>query len=125
MMPKISVLFGWLLVIWAALSNAGGSVAMKYFHRANGDTTLADIGINWNLRYLALALLCYISSFVAYVFVLKFVPVSVAYPLITGLSILMILSITSVFLGEDLSGTMVAGSVLIVMGVFLIGGPSK
>ena len=112
------------MLILAALSNVGGSVAMKYFHQTKLDVALGNMVQNPNLKYLAIALLCYASSFVAYVCVVKVIPVSIAYPLITGLTILMLLAVARLILGENLSGSMILGSAFIVVGVFLIGGPN-
>lgn len=123
-MPKIPIFFGWMMLILAALSNVGGSIAMKYFHQTKLDVALEDMAHNPNLKYLAIALLCYASSFIAYVFVVKVIPISIAYPLITGLTILMLLAVARLLLGENLSGSMIIGSAFIIVGVFLIGGPN-
>jgi undecaprenyl phosphate-alpha-L-ara4N flippase subunit ArnE len=119
-LPEVSKTLGWCMLVWAALSNVGGSVAMKFFHRAKGETL--ELGLNANLKYLAIALFCYVSSFAAYLVVLKVIPVSIAYPLITGLTIMMVLAVARAFLGEALSTTMILGSAFIVVGIALIGG---
>lgn len=124
-MPEISKFFGWCMLAWAALSNVGGSVAMKYFHRAKAEAAASDLLLSPNLKFLAAALFCYASSFVAYLIVLKVIPVSVAYPLITGLTILMLLGFAGAVLGETVTLPMALGSACIVLGIFLIGGQAS
>ena len=122
-MPEISKFFGWCMLIWATLSNVGGSVAMKYFHQTRSDVATTQMSLmNPDLKYIGVALICYISSFVSYFIVLKVIPISIAYPIITGLTILMVLGVANSLLGEQLSISMAVGAAFIVVGIFLIGG---
>ena len=57
---------------------------------------------------------------VAYLMALRNVPVSLAYPLTTGLAMLGIMLGGSVFFGETITITKVAGTILIVIGAVLL-----
>ena len=96
---------------------------MKYFHQTRSDVATTQMSLmNPDLKYIGVALICYISSFVSYFIVLKVIPISIAYPIITGLTILMVLGVANSLLGEQLSISMAVGAAFIVVGIFLIGG---
>lgn len=69
--------------------------------------------------YLAAAILLYATTILLWVYVLKTLPLSAAYP-ITALAFIIVPILSSVILGEKLTLQAAAGSLLIVSGIAVI-----
>lgn len=73
--------------------------------------------LNW--QKLALGLFLYGLATILYVFCLRFVPLSIGYPII-ALSYIWVMILSSVFLHESITVSKVLGSFVIVGGIILI-----
>ncbi len=64
--------------------------------------------------------LCYIAGFISWLFVLKLLPLSIAYPS-ASISYIGVIIASAVFLNEPVTLSKVIGVILICSGVFFIG----
>lgn len=116
-------LSGSLLLIAAVASNVCASLALKWasVSREAGvpSWTILDIQRK-ELLVVASALAFYTLAFGAYMFALRKVPVSIAYPVITGLTTLFLAFAAGPLFGETLTLKNVFGICLVLAGAFLL-----
>ncbi len=109
---------GWPMLALAVLSNTSASLILKWAslpqHRIESWSAPPALG---QIAPLALALLCYGLSFLAYMLALRTFAVSFAYPVITSLSVLLISVAASTVLQEGITPASLLGTVLILLGV--------
>ncbi|RXA98577.1 SMR family transporter [Yersinia sp. 2105 StPb PI] len=106
---------GYICLFFSALCSAAASVALKYPDKIG----LLSISSNALLIKLP-AIVFYGAGFVLYSIGLKDIDVSKAYPVMVSFAILQLM-IAGVFFGETISVKMIAGSVLVIFGIVLIG----
>lgn len=82
-------------------------------------TSHPPLRIDWIARTGA-ALVLYSGVFFSYAFLLRYFDLSTLYPLYTGLSIIGVLLIGTVYFGESLSLQKIIGTATIIAGVFLL-----
>ena len=100
-----------LCLLLTVLLNTGASLLLKLTTTLdNAPRTLVGLG----------SISCYGLSFIAYFFCLRNFPVSVAYPVITGGTILAVVMLASPFLGEHLTLLKSLGGGLIIIGGALL-----
>ena len=79
------------------------------------------LGYPQTLLLKGLALAVYGLGFLAYAQALKSAPANLAYPVMTGLTLMLTLVAGLLWLGEDLSLRLVIGALLLMAGIVLIG----
>ncbi len=115
--------FGWAMLAAAVAFNVTASIMLKI--AAKGGERLIPLRLGWNFQdggvlALALALGAYALAFIAYMLTLRSIPVSLAYPLITGLTTICIAVVAIPMFGESIGWRGVLGLVLVLGGVTLI-----
>lgn len=89
--------------------------------RAPGDLPLVQAVLKIALDpYVIAGLACYGISAAVWLVVLTRMPLSLAYPLV-ALAIVMVMVVSAAFLGEPMPIGRIAGSILVVCGVAMIG----
>jgi quaternary ammonium compound-resistance protein SugE len=111
----------WLALLVSVMANIGSNFALKRFTNeaaASGeaDTLLALMFKPWLWLGFSLAGVVML----AYLFALRGLPISSAYPIATGLSAAGICLIGALVYGEAVKVTTVSGIVLIIAGVMLV-----
>ncbi|HEY8026155.1 MAG TPA: SMR family transporter [Burkholderiaceae bacterium] len=109
----------YFLLFLAATASAAATLLLR---RAGTVSEQAEwLGIPAAYCLTALALAAYGVGFLAYAQSLKFLPANVAYPVMTGCTMLLAMAAAFVFLGEGIGVRTLIGAALIVGGVVLIG----
>jgi drug/metabolite transporter (DMT)-like permease len=116
----------WLLALFSVSLSAAAQVLMKLgmsqakFHGPS-DLPLVQAALKTAFDpYVIAGLACYGISAMVWLAVLSRMPLSLAYPLV-ALAIVMVMVVSAAFLGEPMPIGRIAGSVLVVCGVALIG----
>lgn len=112
-----SFFLGYLWCALAALASTGATYLIKL------STQVAEPSLFWNwprLSYLGAALASYGFGFVLYSFALKRLPISLAYPVMTAVTLVLITGVGAVFLSEELNVMKLIGIVLIALGAFFL-----
>ncbi|HYE53145.1 MAG TPA: SMR family transporter [Azospirillaceae bacterium] len=110
-MAALSQPSGVALLVLSVLLNAGASLLLK--SGAGAEDTR-------RLLLLAAALACYGLGFLSYFLCLRVFPVGVAYPVITGGAILVIVAAATLVLGEPMTASKALGAALVVAGGLLL-----
>ncbi len=110
------------LIVLTSLSNAGATVALKY-----GDSAIRKVAVLSHIpKHLDMGaivgVLCYFVSFLAYRELLSRLPASISYPLTTGIVILLISVVVTMFFGEQWTFQSLLGLGFVILGIVLIGG---
>jgi len=109
----------YFLLFLAATASAAATLLLR---RAGTVTAQAVwIGIPATYCLTALALAAYGLGFLAYAQSLKLVPANVAYPVMTGCTMLLAMTAAFIFLDEGIGPRALIGAALILGGVVLIG----
>lgn len=103
----------------ASLASAGATLLL----RRAGLTPVQDLflGLPQALLLKGLALAVYGLGFLAYAQALKSVPANLAYPVMTGVTLMLTLVAGLLWLGEGFSLRVAAGALLLLLGIVLIG----
>jgi multidrug transporter EmrE-like cation transporter len=110
-----------LLVGLAVAGNTGASLALKWASQpARRVENLTESFNLVNAAGLFIALSCYGIAFVAYMFALRSIPVSIAYPLITSLSVVLIIVFAWGFFEEPITPYSIVGTIFVLVGVFIL-----
>jgi multidrug transporter EmrE-like cation transporter len=117
----MSIYWGLLMLALAVAGNTGASLALKWSSLPQnrleiGSSTLSMQGV----LGLAVALACYALAFIGYMFALRAFPVSVAYPLITSVTVVFISIAAAMFFGEPVTLVSVLGTMFILIGVAIL-----
>lgn len=108
------VLTGYFWSILASLASALATLLIKLSHQENAGWTLS------RLAYLGGASGTYVVGFVCYSIALQRLQISLAYPLMTAFTMLLVMLIGFLVLGENLTFTRMAGAALIITGAFIL-----
>lgn len=111
------------LIIFVAVCNVGASLALKSASalRVNGEASWTILNINGKELIVVLgALALYGLSFVAYMLALRKVQVSIAYPVVTGLTTLMLALAAGPLFGENMTLKAAVGICLVLFGSVLL-----
>jgi small multidrug resistance pump len=109
----------YILLFLAATASASATLLLR---RAGTVTVQAAwLGIPATYCLTAFALVAYGLGFLAYAQSLKLVPANVAYPDMTGCTMLLAMTAAFVFLDEGIGQRALIGAALILIGVVLIG----
>jgi multidrug transporter EmrE-like cation transporter len=106
---------GLALAIFTAFCSAIGIAAMK----AGLATTPLHLA-----PFLA-GLATYVVGLVTGVILVAVYPLSLAYPIVVGLSLVLLGGLSALWLGETLTPTRLAGTVLVILGVALLAAPAR
>ena len=93
---------------------------LKWLSGQNHSDYFDLLSQNW--LYLLISLSIYGFIFFYYVFVLRNSPISILYPIYTGLSVLFVLFIGKVIFNEVTSIYQIFGATLILAGIIVMGG---
>lgn len=110
-------------LIAAVACNAGASLALKAasLQRVEGAQSWTILDVQGREMAVVLgALTLYVFAFVAYMLALRDVPVSIAYPVVTGLTTLVIAIVAGPLFAEAVTFKMAAGIGLVLFGSFLL-----
>ena len=107
----------YLLILLGALLSAAGEVFLKKGATATADS-VAVLGPLFSF-WTWIGIACYVTALVSWLYVLKKVPLSIAFPLINVVHVLVPLG-ASIFLHEHVSLRRWAGISLIILGVIAI-----
>ncbi|MBV8666378.1 MAG: ligand-binding protein SH3 [Burkholderiaceae bacterium] len=108
----------YFFILIASLASACATLLLR---RAGTmpEQQLFGLPMAWSLTGLALA--AYGLGFLAYAQALKLVPANLAYPVMTGITLLVTLAAGMVWLGEDIGPRVALGAALLLAGIVLIG----
>lgn len=110
---------GYVLALTTAALMAIGQVLFKLGADKLKTETLSDLAISFFNPYLIVAIVLYALTILIWIYVLKIMPLSVAYP-ITALAFIVVPILSSLILGEKLTLQTIIGSVLIIAGIATI-----
>lgn len=118
----------WFLFIAAVSLDTLGTVLFKYGSNKLTESTrpgweghLENILGSLKRKEIALGVLVYIIEYIIWIGFLSTMPLSKAYPL-SSVTIVLILLASSIFLGEKVGKNRWLGALLIIGGLFLVGG---
>ena len=97
-----------VLILVAALFNAGATVLLKNF------------SMHHSFMHLFLSILFYSLNFLFFYLALKTINISIAYPLLVALSVIMIIISSMFFFNEKIVIETIFGIAFILVGVYLI-----
>lgn len=103
---------GWCAL--AGLASAGATYLIKMSHQAGSDWNLA------RLTWLGAACASYVLGFVFYTQALKRLDMSLAYPLMTAVTMTVVTGLGVLLLSESLTPVKLAGLSMLIAGAFLI-----
>lgn len=109
-LPAI-VSLSWLFVLMTIGLNTAASLLLKLSTGSSGPNGLLIVSGS---------MVCYGLSFLSYYVCLRSLPVSVAYPVITGGAILAIVLMATPVLGEPMTGSKMLGAALVIFGGMLL-----
>ncbi len=118
----------WILFVVAVSLDTFGTVLFK--HGSNQLPESKQVGWRGHIenilgalkrKEIALGVLVYIVEYIIWISFLSTMPLSAAYPL-SSVTIVMILLASWLFLGEKIGKNRWLGAVLIISGMFLVGG---
>jgi multidrug transporter EmrE-like cation transporter len=105
---------------WCALA-ALASTGATYFIKLSTQVSEPSLFWNWpRLFYLGTAVASYGIGFVLYSFALKRLPISLAYPVMTAVTLVLITAVGVLLLSEELNTMKIVGMVLVAIGAFLL-----
>ena len=107
----------------AVAFNVTASIMLKIAARSG--ERIVSMRLGWNLQdggllALGLAVGAYGLAFIAYMVTLRSIPVSLAYPLITGLTATCIAIVATLLFGESIGWQGVLGLAFVLIGVTLL-----
>lgn len=111
--------FAIVLAVITAFSMAGGQLLFKLGAAKWSGVNLAGWVVSFlSNPHLMIAVFLYAATIIAWIYVLKSLPLSVAYP-ITALAYIIVPVMSHLFLGEKVSTGTLLGSVIIIFGVIV------
>jgi len=116
----------YLLILVAALLGTAGEVLLAKGSKLIAGTSATHAALGWFAPLLSLwtwtGILSYISSLLVWLYVLKFVPLSIAFPLINVVQVL-VPAAAHIFLHEAVPVRLWAGIGLVFVGILVIARP--
>ena len=106
----------YIYLMLAVVFNTSANLVIKCFAAKQSETIL-DLITNVPL-FLAAAL--FGINFIYYTKALNFIDISIAYPIVVGFSIILIISFSILLFNERLSITQLGGMGLIIIGIILV-----
>jgi small multidrug resistance pump len=97
---------------------AGSHAILKWVSIQGNDSSLENALKYWYLVGSALCIYGFI--FFYYLYILRTLPLSMLYPVYTGLSVIMVMIVGHFYFKESLNISQIGGTFLIFMGIFLI-----
>jgi multidrug transporter EmrE-like cation transporter len=113
--PYVQICIGAMLVTASELLLRHGAAGFADARGAQKWLGIAALASRWTW----LGILCYIASFASWIHVLRFVPLSIAFPVINIVHVLVPVG-SWAFLGEAISARRWAGIGLVVAGILLL-----
>lgn len=110
-----SLYFYFLLVLLAAINSTIGNLFLK---KASAD--LLSIQDFFTNKFLILGIFFYAINVIFFVIALKKIPVSIAYPALSGTSFLLLILASVLFFQEDLNSLKIFGAMLIFIGILIL-----
>jgi multidrug transporter EmrE-like cation transporter len=114
----------YLVLAIAIILNAAANILMKIgMNRVGGleITSLSDIWQKFFLNYIVwLAIVCFVIALLSYSYVLSFIQLSIAYPILTSLAFVLVTLISLLYLSEKLTLLQIGGIGIIILGVWLV-----
>lgn len=107
-----------LSLLLSAIASGLATMLIKLSHKADSSSA-GLLSLSSRHLYLGSALAAYGLGFACYVFALRSLPISVGYPVMTGLTLLFIACIGRFLFGEEIALTRIVGMALILVGIFL------
>lgn len=108
----------------AGLASAAATLLLRRAGLATGSTSILQTAIPHALIFKAIALGFYGGGFLAYAHALKSVNANIAYPAMTGITLMLTLAGAYALLGETIGLRVLLGCLLILAGVVLVGAGS-
>ena len=105
---------GYLWCLLASLASASATYLIKLSNQTGSDWTMA------RLLYLGAACAAYGFGFIGYTIALQKLPVTLAYPLMTAITMCLILLTGYALLGESVTPIRMLGMALIAAGTFAL-----
>lgn len=106
-----------LVAITTAFSMAGGQLLFKLGAAKWGGEKLSDWIVSFATNpYLMMAVFLYAITILAWIYVLKVLPLSIAYPL-TALAYIIVPVMSYFLVGEKITVATIAGSLVIMLGI--------
>lgn len=102
--------YSWVFLLLSILLNAAASLLLKAATKVTGSVQVLPVGSS---------IACYGLAFICYFICLRNLPVSIAYPVITGGAILIIV-LSASLLGELITGAKLLGALLMAIGGLLL-----
>lgn len=119
-------LWGVLLLTLAVLGNTGASLVLKWASLPQYQVDVTSSSLPpMRAVGLAAALICYALAFVSYFLALRTFPVSVAYPLITSISVALITVAANHFFNEPITLQTLFGTMFILVGIVILMGGTR
>lgn len=110
----------WMALLVSVAANISSNFAFKRFTEETAMTPAGGLQALLMKPWLWLGVACAGVVMLSYLFAIRGLPLSVAYPVATGLSAAGICLIGSYFFGETIKLTSLSGIALIVLGVMLV-----
>lgn len=114
----------YLILAIAIIANASANILIKIgMNRVGGleITSFADIWAKFFLNTtIWIGILCFILALVCYSYVLSYIQLSVAYPIMTSVGFVLVILTSLLYLGEKLSAFQFLGIFFIIIGVILV-----
>ena len=110
----------WMALLVSVAANISSNFAFKRFTEETAATSPGNLQSLLLKPWLWLGVACAGVVMLSYLFAIRGLPLSVAYPVATGLSAAGICLIGSYVFGESIKLTSLSGIVLIVLGVMLV-----
>lgn len=111
---------GWLLLVAAFCFNAGANVMLKYATRTSVGFQDGVLGFVKGNAIGLTALAVFAGNVVLYFLALRALPLSVAYPVMNGMTMIVVLALAVSFLDERVAPVQIVGCVLVVVGATLV-----
>src|SRR5580658_2399832 len=103
----------YFLLLLAGAASATATLLLRRAGTSGMQDTLFNLPATWSLTGLALA--AYGFGFLAYAQSLKLVPANLAYPVMTGITLLFTLAAGLMLLGENITPRVALGAVLLLV----------
>ena len=104
-----------------ALLNAAAGFLLKSAAIATSTNIWQQLQNPRQIATLFMALSAYGLAFLCYGYILRSIPISIAYPVVTALSAIIIVTIACLFFHEPFTLRLLAGIALVIIGIALLG----
>jgi multidrug transporter EmrE-like cation transporter len=104
----------WFLIFLAALNSTIGNILIS---KSQKDTLLM---LNFLNPGFIIGCLCFALNLAFFAYALKFIDVSKAYPVLSGISFITLAIFGNIFLKEELSYLNLSGLIILVIGIYLL-----